>query len=175
MDFPQKRFDYDTLTANELFDSVHKVINIKTHLHHSHTTGKIISYVHDFCNAKVRENKDVLTCITHNFLGFEMYFLIKEIRLSAWETKDTNIGRTGLTKINFAIKFIDTVKYYQTSPGKLSSTLADIEKNRAAVLTKQFLMQHRYFSKTWLMLTEKQKKSSLSQVEKELSQMKKLM
>ena len=67
------------------------------------------------------------------------------------------------------------MKYYQTSPGKLSSTLADIEKNRAAVLTKQFLMQHRYFSKTWLMLTEKQKKSSLSQVEKELSQMKKLM
>ena len=39
---------------------------------------------------------------------------------------------------------------------KLLEKLA-IEKNRVEVLTKQFLMQHRYFSKTWLILTEKQK------------------
>ena len=165
MDFPQRRFDYETLTKNELFDSIHKIIDVKTHLHHSHTTGKIIGYAHDFCNAKVRENKDVLTCIAHNFFGFEMHFLIKEIRLSAWETKDIFIGGTGLTKINFAsigsIKLIDSMKYYQTSLGKLSSTLTDIEKNRVAVLTKQFLMQNRYFSKTWLMLTEKQKNQVL--------------
>ena len=43
------------------------------------------------------------------------------------------------------------MKYYQTSLGKLASTLTDIEKNGVEVLTKQFLMQHRYFSKTWLM------------------------
>ena len=87
MDFPQRRFDYETLAANKLFDSVHKIINVKTHLHHSHITGKIIGYAHDFCNAKVRENKDVLKCIAHNFLGFDMYFLIKGIRLSVWEKK----------------------------------------------------------------------------------------
>ena len=90
-----------------------------------------------------------------------MYFLIKGIRLSVWETKDINIGRIGLTNINFAsisnIKFIDKMKYYQTNLEKLASTLTDIEKNRGEVLTKQFLMQHRYFSKTWLMLTGKQK------------------
>ena len=67
MDFPQRRFDYETLTTKELFDSVHKIINKKTHLHHSHTSGKIIGYAHDFCNAKVRENKDVLTCIAQFF------------------------------------------------------------------------------------------------------------
>ena len=67
MDFPQTRFDYETLTTNELFDSVYKIINVKTHLHHFHATGKIIGYAHDFCNAKVRENKDVLTCIAHIF------------------------------------------------------------------------------------------------------------
>ena len=87
MDFPQRRFDYETLAANKLFDSVQKIINVKTHLHHSHITGKIIGYAHDFCNAKVRENKDVLTCIAYNFVGFDMYFLIKGIRLSVWETK----------------------------------------------------------------------------------------
>ena len=154
MDFP-----------HQLFDSVHKIINIKTHLHHSHTTGKIIGYVHDFYNAKVRENKDVLTCIAHNFFGFDMYFLIKGTRLSVWKTKDINIDRTGLTNINVAsidnIKFIDTMKYNQTSLGKLASMLTDIEKNRVEVLIKQFLMQHRYFSKIWLMLTEKQKNQVL--------------
>ena len=79
MDFPQRRFDNETLTRNELFDSVHKIINVKTHLHHFHTTGKIIGYANDFCNAKVRENKDALTYIAHNFCGFGMYFLKKEL------------------------------------------------------------------------------------------------
>ena len=82
IDFPQRRFDYETLTANEVFDSVHKIINAKTDLHHSHTTGKIIGYAHDFCNANVREKKYVLTCIAHNFFVFEIYFSIKGIRLS---------------------------------------------------------------------------------------------
>ena len=53
MDFPQGCFDYETLTTNDLFDSVHKIINVKTHLYHSHITGNIIGYAHDFCNAKV--------------------------------------------------------------------------------------------------------------------------
>ena len=73
MDFPQRRFDYETLTTNELFDSVHIIINFKIHLHHSHTTGKIFGYARDFCNAKVRENKDILTCIAHNFFGFDNF------------------------------------------------------------------------------------------------------
>ena len=66
MDFLQRQFDYETLTRNELFNSVYKIINVKTHLHHFHTTGKIIGYANDFYNTKVRENKDVLTCIAHN-------------------------------------------------------------------------------------------------------------
>ena len=69
MDFPRGCFDYEALTTNNLFDSVHKIINIKTQLHHSHITGNIIGYAHDFCNAKVRENKDMLTCIAHNFFS----------------------------------------------------------------------------------------------------------
>ena len=117
------------------------------------------------CNAKLTENKDILTCIAHNFFGFDMYFLIKGIRLSVWKTKDINIGRTGLTNINVTsignIKCIDTMKYNQTSLGKLASMLTDIEKNRVEVLIKQFLMQHRYFSKIWLMLTEKHKNQVL--------------
>ena len=77
MDFPRGCFDYATLTTNDLFDSVHKIINVKTHLHHSHITGNIIGYGRDFCSAKVRENKDMLTCIAHNFFHFDMFFLLK--------------------------------------------------------------------------------------------------
>ena len=46
MDFPQRRFDYETLTTNELFDSVHIIINFKIHLHHSHTTGEKYLVMH---------------------------------------------------------------------------------------------------------------------------------
>ena len=31
MDFPQRRFDYERQTTNELFDSVYKIANVKTH------------------------------------------------------------------------------------------------------------------------------------------------
>ena len=74
MNFPRWCFDYETLTTNNLFDSVHKIINVKTHLHQSYITGYIIGYGRDLCNAKVRENKDMLTCITHNFFHFDMFF-----------------------------------------------------------------------------------------------------
>ena len=51
---------------------------------------------------KERENQNQFFCIAHNFFGFDMFFLIKGIRLSVWGTKYVNIGRTGLTNINFA-------------------------------------------------------------------------
>ena len=56
MDFPRGRFDYETLATLNFFESVHRIINIKIHLFYSHKTGKIIGYVHDFCNMKVIEN-----------------------------------------------------------------------------------------------------------------------
>ena len=118
MDFPQGRFDYQTLKTTIFFENIYRLINVKIHLHHSHVTHIIYSYAHDFCNVKVRENQNEFSCIAHNF--FE--FLIKGIRISVWETKDINIGRTGLTNINFAsissqVKFIDTIKYFLTSLG----------------------------------------------------------
>ena len=131
MDFPHGRFDYETLTTL----SLHRIINVKTYLHHSHVTGKIIGYAHDFCNMKIRENQNQFSCIVHNFFGFDMFILIKGIRLSVWATKDVNIGGTGLTNIDFAsitnqLKFIDTMKYFPTSLGQLPSTLDDVEKKK---------------------------------------------
>ena len=149
MDFPQGKFDYETLTTQDLFVYVHKIINVKIHLNHLHITGKILGYAHDFCNEKVRENKDVFSCIAHKLFGFDIYFLIKGIRISVRGTKDINIGGTGLTNINFGsiaeMKLIDTMKYFLTSLGKLPTTLDPTEKKRVEKITIQFLTNHDYF------------------------------
>ena len=162
MDFPKGKVDYETLTTNGLFIQVHKILNVKIHLHHSHVTGKILGYTHDFCNEKVRENKDVFSYVAHNFFGFELYFLIKGIRLSVWDTKNIKLGGSGLTNINFGsiaeMKLIDTMKYFLTSLGKLASTLYTTEKECVEKLTVQFLTSHDYFSKVWGELTENQRK-----------------
>ena len=132
---------------------------MKIHLHHSHVTGKILGYAHEFCNEKVRENKDIFSCIAHNFLCFDVYFLLKGIRVSVWEI---NIGGSGLTAINFGsigeVKLIDTMKYFLTSLGRLAATLDPIERERIEKLTIQFLTTHSYFSKVWKELTDNQKK-----------------
>ena len=155
MDFPQGKFDYKTLTMINFLESIHKIINVKIHLHYSHLTGKIYSYAHDFCNMKVRENQNQFSCIAHNFFRFDRFFLIKRIRLSVWGRNDVSIGGTGLTKINFAsigsqVKSIDTMKYFLTSLRQL------VEK-----LTLQFLNQHSYFLRTWRNLNESQKRKVL--------------
>ena len=161
MCFPTAKFDCETVTTKNLFEYVHKIINVKINLHHSHITGKIIGYVHDFCNLQVRENKDIVPCIAHNFLKFDMIFLLKAIRLSVWRTKDINISGKNLTDLNYAsidnFKFIDTMKYYQTSLGQLSETLSDREKENISKLTIQFLMNHDYFSTIWINLTNNQR------------------
>ena len=54
-----------------------------------------------------------------------MFFLLKWLKISVWNTKDINIGGDGLTDINFGsqVNFIDTMKYYLTSLEKLASTM----------------------------------------------------
>ena len=161
MKFPQNKFEFETVATNDLFENIHKIINVKVHLHHSHVTGEVIGYAHDFCNLKVRENKDVISCIAHNFFGFDIYFFLKAIRLSAWKTKDINIGGTGLTNVSFAsidqLKLIDTMKYFQTSLGKLAETLSADKKCTIQKLTVQFLTTHSYFSKVSKELSSNQK------------------
>ena len=157
MDFPQGKFDYETLTTIIFFENIHKITNVKIHLHRSHVTGKIYGYTYDFCSMKVRENKDQFFCVAHNFFGFDMIFLVKGIRLSVWGTKDINIGRSGLrniASISSQVKFIDSMKYFLTTLGQLASTLNEDEKARVEKLTIQFLNQHSYFSRVWKMLSE---------------------
>ena len=153
MKFPFSKFECETVTTTNFFISVHRIINAKIHLHHSHVTGEVKGYAHDFCNWTVRENNDVVPCIAHNFFKFDMFFLLKGIRLSVWRTDDIHIGGNNMVDINYAqidnFKFIDSIKYYQTSLGKLSETMSDEEKSRVAKLVEQFIATHSYFSGVW--------------------------
>ena len=153
MKFPFSKFEYETVTTTNLFTSVHRIINAKIHLHHSHVTGEVKGYAHDFCNWTVRENNDVVPCIAHNFFKFDMFFLLKGLRLSVWRTDDINIGGNNMVDINYAqidnFKFIDSIKYYQTSLAKLSETMSDLEKSRVSKLVQQFIATHSYFSIVW--------------------------
>ena len=74
MTFPFSKFECETVTTANFFISVHRIINGKIHLHHSHVTGEVKGYAHDFCNWIVRENKDVVPCIAHNFLNLTCSF-----------------------------------------------------------------------------------------------------
>ena len=163
MDFPSGRFDFDALTTQNLFESVHRVVNVKIYLHRSHVTGKILGYARDFCNMKVREKQNQFSCIPHNYFGFDMFFLLKGIRLLVLGTKELNLSGGRLTNINFAslgsqVKFIDTMKYYLLNLGSLASTLDDREKIRVEKRSLQFLNQHNYFLQIWPILDFSQKR-----------------
>ena len=130
MDFPHSKFDYETLTRINFFESNHKIINVK--IHFNHQINLLVS----------------LTILG----GLSCFFLIKQIKLSIRGTEDINIGGTGLTNINFAsivtqVKFISMMKYFSTSLGQLVSTLDKVEKARVEKLTFQLLNQNICFSK----------------------------
>ena len=66
---PHSDIEYDTLTTDKFFIHVNRLIKGKVHLHHSHTTGKILGYSHDFCNTSVIEKtRSEIPFVAHNFL-----------------------------------------------------------------------------------------------------------
>ena len=165
MNFPENKFDkIKTVTANGFLLNLHRIINCKPHIHHSHVTNEIYGYAHDLWNWKFRENSLFIPLIGHNYLGFEVYYMVKGFRSSAWGTKDFSMGGTNLTNVNFAnissqIKIIDTLKYYQTTLANIVDTANDVEKDRIKDETKNFIMKHYYFSNIWptLNFADKQK------------------
>ena len=151
MRFSGGGFCISNLITTNLFQSISQIASVKIHLHHSHVTGKILEYAHDFCNWKVRENHN-FTCLAHNAFGFDFFLLLKCIRLSVWKTKNLSLGGSNLTNINFGslsnqIKFVDTLKYYQQSLAQLASIITSNEKASVKNVTRQFLYSLGYIRK----------------------------
>ena len=101
---------------------MNRLIKGKFHLHHSHITGKILGYSHDFCNANVTEKtRSEIPFVAHNFFGFDIFYYLKTYIASAWCSKIHNIGSTNLTHVSYGIidneiKLIDSLKYYKCQP-----------------------------------------------------------
>ena len=91
--FPKSDIQYETFTTKNFFIHVHRLIKMKVHLHHSHITGKIIGYSHDFCNTSVVEKTSPdIPVIAHNLFSFDLYYFIKGYIASAWCSKSLNIA-----------------------------------------------------------------------------------
>ena len=170
MDFPPCKFDeVKTVTARGFLSKFYKVVTSKVHIHHSHVTGEIHGYAHDFCNWQVRENNTMVSLIGHNFLGFDIFFMVKGFRASCWGTTELSMGRANLTNFNFAnissqVKIIDTLKYYQTTLANLSSTTDKTEKGKIKEGIQSFLEKHVYFCKAWDCLSKEDKDSILNMI-----------
>ena len=165
--FPKSDIQYGSFTTSAFFINVHRLIKMKIHLHHSHITGKVIGYAHDFCNTKVTEKcSPDIPVIAHNLFFFDLYYFMKGYIASAWCSTMLNIGGTNLTQINFSnitgeTKFIESLKYYQKSLAEIASTLTDEEKISIKKLAEQFLNRHYYFSKIWPYLNSEKKQKIL--------------
>ena len=166
-DFPPNDIDYEIITTNKFFLNVHRLIRGKYHLHHSHITGNITRYAHNFCNATyIEKSTGKIPFIAHNFLGFDLFYFLKTYAASAWCSKELSIAGTNLTHANFGnisneIKLIDSLKFYQLSLGELSSTLTLQEKSAVKNLAEKFLNEHHYFSTIWPYLSINKKKKIL--------------
>ena len=149
---PQSKIEYDTITTNKFFIHVHRLIKGKFHLHHSHMTGEILGYLHDFCNtAVIEKTRPEIPFAAHHFFGFDIFYFLKPYIATARYSKKLNNGGTNLAHVNYGIindeiKLIDSLKFYQKSLSELSSTLTKEEKKVVKHLTKQLFNQHYYFS-----------------------------
>ena len=158
-DFPPSEISYEVMTTNNFFSNVNRMIRGKCHLHHSHITGDIIGYAHDFCNtAYFEKTTSEIPFIAHNVFGFDLFYWIKTYIASAWCSKELNIAENNLTHANFGninneIKLIDSLKFYQRSLSELSSTLTEQEKIAVKSVAENFFNEHYYFSTVWTYLS----------------------
>ena len=82
--FPRSDIDYETITTNKFFTNVHRLIRGKFHLHHSHITGKIFGYAHDFCNsAYIERSTSEIPFVANTFFGFDLFYFMKAYIASA--------------------------------------------------------------------------------------------
>ena len=102
-------------------------------IHHSHVTGKIIGYAHNFCNLRCKENYYTIPVFAHNQFRFDFFLSLKGFRPSVWETTDVSIGGKNPTNVNFVIIknqvwFIDTVKYFQQCLASLAASMTNKQR-----------------------------------------------
>ena len=130
---PNDKIDPSFPMSQKFIQNLHHIFTNRSVVHHSHLTGNIIGFAHEYCNSQVRENYYNIPVIAHNQFRFDFFLFLKGLKATVWETTDIQIGGKNPTDINFAIiqnqvRFIDTIKYFQRSLANLALSMTDIEK-----------------------------------------------
>ena len=120
------------------------IVRNQRDIHHSHVTGKMNGYAHNFCNLKCRENYYTILVFAQNQFRFDFFLFLKGLGPSVWETTEIAIGGKNPTNVNFAIirnqvRFIDTVKYFHQSLGSLAEIMTDTERENIRKICRRSL------------------------------------
>ena len=73
--------------SSNFLDNVLCLIYSENVIHHSRITDDIVGYAHSFCSLKVRENKNQISVIVHNWFGFDFFFLFERFAPRIFEDK----------------------------------------------------------------------------------------
>ena len=68
------KFKTEILFSNKLLSNITSIVNNKIVVHHSHVSGEIFGYAHDFCNQKVKENYYTIPVFAHNQFRFDFFY-----------------------------------------------------------------------------------------------------
>ena len=132
-DFPGDKQEISVFVSKNFATSVMNMLFSEIWVHHSHVTGNIHGYAHNFFNRKVKElHNQPISVFAHNLLRFGFFFVLKRIRLSVWRTKDLNMGGKSMRNMSYAsiahqVKFLDTIKFYQESLHALAASMEPTE------------------------------------------------
>ena len=141
---PNDKIDPSFSISEKFIQNLYHIYTDKPVVHHSHITGNIIGFAHEYCNSQVRENCYNIPVIAHNQFRFDFFLFLKGLRATIWVTTDIQISGQNITDTNFAViqnqvRFIDTTKYFQQSLADLASSMTEIEKKRKT-LGKTFII-----------------------------------
>ena len=133
--------------SSKFISNLIAVFKSQRDIRHSHVTGKIIGYAHNFCNLKCKENYYTIPVFAHNQFRFDFFLFLKGFRPTVWETTDISIGGKNPTNVNFVIiknqvRFIDTVKYFQQSLASLAGSMTDNERENVKKIVKHFYQKN---------------------------------
>ena len=59
--------------SDKFIQNLYHIHTSKSIIHHSHVTGDIIGFAHEYCNSQVRENYYNIPVIVHNQFRFDFF------------------------------------------------------------------------------------------------------
>ena len=100
---PNDKIHPNCTFSEKFIQNLYHIHTSKPVVHHSHVTGNIICFAHEFCKSQVRENYYNIPVIAHNQFTFDFFLFLKGLRATVWETTNIQIGGQNTTNINFGI------------------------------------------------------------------------